>query len=93
MRISTELGGAEDLRKSGMEIGKEAASHAAVVSYTVACQCQGERRDEFFEGRCGAFHGRLEEPKRVRFWMARAYSRQMSCGASWTYIMVVWMCE
>ena len=77
-----------DVRKGSVEVAQETASHGSVVDDGIAPQGQGESLDvsfeDLFEAASGLTHEICEEPKRVRFSTARAYSRQTSCGASWT---------
>ena len=95
MRIAAELGRPAYLRERSTEIAEESASRAAIVSHAVSPQRKSEglevRFKNLLEAECGLFHKIYGEPKVVRFAMARAYSRQTSCGANWTYSMVVWI--
>ena len=82
MGIAAELGRPAYLRKRSVEIGEESVSHATIVSQAVSAQSQGEglevRFKDLIEAECGLFHKIYEEPKVVRFAMAREYSRQTS---------------
>jgi hypothetical protein len=88
MGIAAKLREPVDLRKSSLQIAEEAVGHASIVGDGIAAQSQGQRLDvcfeDVFEAASGLTHKICEEPKRGRFSMAQAYSRQISCGASWT---------
>lgn len=88
MGIAAKLREPADVRKGGVKIAEEAVGHASIVGDGIAAQSQSQRLDvsfeDLFEAASGLTHKICEEPKRVRFPIAQAYSRQTSCGASWT---------
>ena len=88
MRIAAQLGEAANLRESGTEVGEEAVRRTSICFHGARLQAEGERLDlilkDAFELGTVTAHERCEESNAFRFWMARAYSRQTSCGASCT---------
>jgi hypothetical protein len=86
MGVTAELGQAADVRKSGVEIAEETTGDTSILDDRVVPQREGESLDVRLEDLIEAVlvHEICEEPMRVRFSTARAYSRQTSCGASWT---------
>ena len=76
------------LREGSAEIGKEAARDNAILNYRAWSKGEGERPDlsleDLFQAGLALNHERCEESNAFRFSMARAYSRQTSCGASST---------
>ena len=88
MRVAAQLGETENLRESRAEVGEPAASGRAILLHCAGPQRESQRLEvgfkDVFEARPESVHEIGEELKRVRFSMARAYSRQTSCGASWT---------
>ncbi|PYT72809.1 MAG: hypothetical protein DMG39_08620 [Acidobacteria bacterium] len=83
------MGEPTKLWECGEEIGEEAAGGGSIVVYRAGPKGEGERLDLRFEDPFQAgsapSHERWEESNAFRFSMARAYSRQTSCGASSTY--------
>src|SRR5207302_7703480 len=77
-------------------IGEEAGGGGSIVGYRAGPKGEGERLDlrfeDLFQVALARSHERWEESNALRFSMARAYSRQTSCGASSTYSMVVEIC-
>ena len=88
MGIAAKLHEPADLWEGGVKIAEEAVGHTSIVGDGIAAQSQRQRLDvrfeDLFEAASGLTHTICEEPKRVRFAMAQAYSRQTSWGASWT---------
>jgi len=93
MRIAAELRQTAELRKSVMEIAEKTVRRTPVGPQRAGLVSHGEAPDMRFEDLVevgfGRVHGIGGRDKRVRFSMARAYSRHTSWGASWTYSMVV----
>ena len=93
MRIAAELRQTAELRESVMEIAEKTVRRTSVGPERAGLESQGEALDVRFEDLVEAGFGRIHGigggDKRVRFATARAYSRQTSWGASWTYSMVV----
>jgi hypothetical protein len=93
MRIAAELRQTAELRESVMEIAEKTACHNPVGLERTGLVSHGEapdvRFEDLVEAGFGGAHGIGGGEKRVRFSMARAYSRHTSWGASWTYNMVV----
>ena len=88
MGIATQLRELVNLRECGMEIGEEVARGKAIVGDRAGLQGEGERLDlrfeDPFETGSALTHERCEVSNPSRLWIARAYSRQTSWGASWT---------
>ena len=88
MGIAAKLSEPADLRKSSLQIAEEAVDHASIVGDGIAaksqCQCLDMGFENLFEAAFGLTHKTCEEPKGVRLATAQVYSRQTSCGASWT---------
>jgi hypothetical protein len=88
MGIAAQLGESGQVRKGGLEIGEEVACCTPIVGHRAGPQGGGERLEmsfkEAFELGSTLTYERCEESNPFRFSMARAYSRQTSCGASWT---------
>ncbi len=88
MGIPAQLGESAKLRESSAEIGEEAARDITILAYRAGPKGKGERLDlrfeDLFQAGSVASHDRWEESNAFRFSMARAYSRQTSCGASST---------
>ena len=86
--IAAQLREPVELRKSGLQIAEEPMGDTSIVGDGIAAQGQSQRLDvcfeDLFEAASGPAHKTCEDPKRVRFSMAQAYSRHTSCGASWT---------
>ena len=97
MRIAAQLRESAKLWEGGAEISQEVARRSSIVAYGARAEREGERPDlcfeDLFPAASASSHGRWEESSAFRFSMARAYSRQTSCGASSTYSMVVWIWE
>jgi hypothetical protein len=93
MRIAAELFEAAELWERIMKIAEKPANRYAVCLHRVEPAGYGEgvdvRFEDLVEAGFGLAHGIGGVDKRVRFSMARAYSRHTSWGASWTYSMVV----
>ncbi len=93
MRIPAQLRRLAKPREGDAEIGEEGARARSIRAYRVGPKGESERVDLCFKDFCEtgftASHERCEESKVFRFSMARAYSRQTSCGASSTYSKVV----
>ena len=88
VRIAAQLGEPAHLRKGAVEIGEETARDRSVVTHGVGPQGQSQglnmRCKDVLETLSGVAHGIWGADKRLRFWTARAYSRQTSWGANWT---------
>ena len=88
MGIAAELGESMDLWKGGVKISNEAAGNVLVLDHGEGLQSQRKSLDlcfeNLFESLPGLTHGIRGAVKRARLATARAYSRQTSCGASWT---------
>jgi hypothetical protein len=88
MGIAAQLRESGHVWKRGLEIGEEVACRAPIVGHRAGPQGGGERLEmsfkDAFELGSTLTHERCEESNAFRFSMARAYSRQTSCGASWT---------
>ena len=88
MGIATELREAADLRKRATKIAEETMEDGLIVSHRGKLQRQRKgldvRFENLFETRSGLTQGIRGGVKGARFATARAYSRQMSWGASWT---------
>ena len=88
MGIATELGESMDLGEGSAKITHEVAGNVLVFGHGEGLQRQSKSLDLRFknllEASSGLAHGTRGEVKRARLAMARAYSRQTSCGASWT---------
>ena len=93
MRIAAELFEAAELWERIMKIAEKPANRYAVGLHRGEPTGHGEgvdvRFEDVVETRFGLGHGIGGVDKRVRFSMARAYSRHTSWGARWTYSMVV----
>ena len=87
MGIAAQPREAVKLRESGAEMGEEATRGTPIMAHRTGPQSEGERLDvrfeDLLEAVSGLIHERCEESSPFRFWIARAYSRQTSCGASW----------
>ena len=87
MGVAAQLREPVNLGESGAEMGEEAARRGSIPVHRAGPQGEGERLDlrfkDWFEAGSRRTHKRCEESNPLRFWMARAYSRQTSCGASW----------
>ena len=88
MGIAAQLRELVHLRERGMEIGEEVAYGTAIVGYRAGLQGEGKRLDlrfeDLFETGLALTHERCEASNYFRLWTACSYSRQTSCGASWT---------
>jgi len=88
MRVAVQLRELAHLRESSAEIAEEAASGGLILIHRAGPGGQGEGLDvafkDLFEAGLALAHERWADPKCFRFSMARVYSRQTSCGASWT---------
>jgi hypothetical protein len=88
MGITAQFGELMNLGESGVEMGEEAASSIPILVHRAGPQGEGEsldmRFEDLFEAGSGLTHEMCEESNPFRLWRAHAYSRQMSCGASWT---------
>ena len=88
MGIATELREAADLRERATKIAEETMEDGSIVSHCGKLQRQRKGLDvrfkNLFEALSGLTHGIRGEVKCARLATARAYSRQMSWGASWT---------
>ena len=82
-----------DLGEGGPQIANEVAGHIFILDHGEGLQGQSKglhlRFENLFEGPSWLTHGIGEEGRRERLATARAYSRQTSVGASWTYSRVV----
>jgi len=88
MGIATELGESADLGKGSAKVTNEVAGNVLVFDHGERLQSQSQsldlRFENLFEALSGLTHGTVGEVKGARRATARAYSRQTSCGASWT---------
>jgi hypothetical protein len=88
MRIATQLGELVKLGEGSAEISEEATHDCSIQVNRVGPKGEGNRLDllfkDPFQAGSALSHERWEESNAFRFSMARAYSRQTSCGASWT---------
>lgn len=93
MRITAELFEAAEPWEPIMKIAEKPANRYAVGLHRGEPTGHGEgvdvRFEDLVEASFGLGHGIGGVDKRVRFSVARAYSRQTSWGARWTYNMVV----
>ena len=93
MGITTELGKSADLRERGPQIANEVAGHIFILDHREGLQGQSESLDlsleNLFESPSRLIHIFGGEGRGERLATARAYSRQTSLGASWTYSRVV----
>lgn len=82
-----------DLGERGPQIANEAAGHIFILDHCEWLESQSEsldlRFENLFESPSRLTHGIGGDDRRARLATARAYSRQMSLGASWTYSRVV----
>lgn len=88
MRIAAQLREPPKRWEGGAEISQEVAHRRSIVDYGAGAEREGERLDlrfeDLFQAGLVASHDRWEESSAFRFSMARAYSRQTSCGVSST---------
>ena len=77
-----------NLWERDVEIGEEEVRGRSISCHRPGPRGEGERLEmsfkNGFELGSAQSHKRCEESSAFRFSMARPYSRQMSCGASWT---------
>jgi hypothetical protein len=88
MRIAAQVRDLAKLREGGAKISQEPARRVSIVVYRAGAKGEGERLDlrfkDLFQVGSAPSHDRWEESNAFLFSMARAYSRQTSCGASST---------
>ena len=93
VRIAAELGKPADLRERRPQVADEVAGHIVILDYREGLQGQREildlRLENLFESPSRLTHIFGGEGRGERLATARAYSRQTSVGASWTYSNVV----
>jgi hypothetical protein len=93
VRIAAELGKSADLRERRPQIADEVAAHIVILDDRKGLQGQREilhlRLENLFESPSRLTHIFGGEGRGERLATARAYSRQTSVGASWTYSRVV----
>jgi len=88
VRIAAELGGTANPWESASKISEEAANGTSILPHGAGAQGEGEGLEmnfqDAFELGWMMSHERWEGSSAFLFSIARAYSRQTSCGASWT---------
>jgi hypothetical protein len=86
--ITAQLGKLVHAGKSGVQISEETAGYTLIVSHGVGLESGSQDADlgveDLLEAVGRPAHGISGEDKWTRWALARAYSRQTSCGASCT---------